>query len=114
MTDKMELLIEILLDRMARDDLRDDAAMDLADYKHKNALDALTQIASDPNEDRMVVNSCAESISEICVGMGYFDEQSFKRLIPFAQKIVFGYIVASKPELISEPLKTELVKKFNH
>src|SRR5271166_3952053 len=107
MKDKMELLIEILLDKTARDDERHDAALDLRKYKHKNALDALIQIASDPNEDIVIVDSSAESIGEICVGMGYFDEQSFKRLVPFAQEIVFGYIEATKPELISEPLKTE-------
>jgi hypothetical protein len=114
MKDRMQLLIEILLDKTARVDERDDAAMDLHTYKDIEALKALTQVASDPNEDDWFLDSCAESIGEICADMNYFDDHSFKKLRPFAQNIVFRIIIARNPELIPEPLRTELAKKFTH
>ncbi len=114
MKDRTKQLIEVLLDRTAREDERDDAAMDLGDYKDLRALDALVKIASDPKEDEMVVDSCAESIGEICVALKYFDEESFKKMVPFAQRIVFGIIMARNPELIKGPLKSELAKKFDN
>jgi hypothetical protein len=113
MKDKVQLLIDILLDKTAREDERGDAAIDLRMYKDVRALEALAQVTSDPNEDIVIVDNCAESIGEICVGMDLFNENSFRKMIPFAQKIVFGFIMYHKPELINETLRIELAKKFN-
>jgi hypothetical protein len=114
MKDQVQLLIDILLDKTAREDERDDAAIDLRVHKDVRALDALTKIASDPNEDDVIIDSCAESIGEICVAMNLFNENSFRKMVPFAQKIVFGFIMAHSPKLINQPLKKELVKEFDH
>jgi hypothetical protein len=113
MKDQVQLLIDVLLDKTAREDERGDAAIDLRTYKDVRALEALTKIASDPNEDDVIVDNCAESVGEICVAMNIFDENSFRRMIPFAQKIVFGFITAHRPELISQSLRAELAKEFN-
>jgi hypothetical protein len=110
--DQVQLLVEILLDKTAREDERDDAAIDLRAYKDKRALEALIMIASDPNEDDVMVDTCAESIGEILIGMEYFDEISFKKMVPFAQKIVFGFIVSHKPEIIPKYLRDELFNKL--
>jgi hypothetical protein len=113
MKDNVQLLIDILLDKTAREDERDDAAIDLRIYKDVRALKALIEIASDPNEDDTIVNNCAESIGEICVAMHLFSEDSFNKMIPFAQKIVFNFIMAYKPELIHQPMRTKFIKEFN-
>ena len=82
MKDQVQLLIDILLDKTAREDERGDAAIDLRAHKDIRALDALTKIVSDPNEDDVIVDNCAESIGEICFAMSFFDENSFKKMIP--------------------------------
>lgn len=105
-------LIDILLDKTAREDERDDAAIDLREYKNLYVLEALVKVASDPLEDITMIDKCAESIGEICVAMHYFDEEFFKKLIPFAQMIVFGFIMSHKPTIIKQPLRSELIKKF--
>ncbi len=105
MNDRVQLLIDVLLDKTARVDERDDAAIDLQKYKDLRALHALMKIASDPNEDRMIIDSCIESISGLCATMNYFDEESFEKLILYAQKDVFEYIMARNPTLIKPPLR---------
>jgi hypothetical protein len=100
MKNKMQLLIEILLDKNAREDERDDAAIDLRLYKDIRALEALTKVASDPTENTILIDGCAESIGEICVGLNFFDEESFGKLHPLAQDRVFHYINHHKPTLI--------------
>ena len=113
MKDQAQLLIDVLLDKSAREDERDDAAIDLRRFKELRVLDALIKIASDPNEGDVIVDNCAESIGEICIGMNRFDYNAFRKLVPFAQKIVFGFIVSHNPELINQSLKNDLAKEFN-
>ena len=62
MKDQVQLLIDVLLDKTAREDERGDAAIDLRVHKDVRALDALTKIASDPNEDDVIIDNCAESL----------------------------------------------------
>lgn len=113
MEDQVQLLIDVLVDKTAREDERGDAAIDLRAHKDIRALDALTKIASDPDEDDVIVDNCAESIGEICVAMNLFDENSFRKMIPFAQKIIFGFIMAHSPNLINQPLRNKLMKEFD-
>ncbi len=113
MKDRLQLLIDILLDKAGREDERDDAAIDLREYVDLRALLALTEIAADPNEDHSMVDNCAESIGEISVGLNQFYESEFRKITPSAQEIVFGFIMAHSPELIKPSLKTEFSKKFN-
>lgn len=110
MKDRVKLLINILFDKTAEEAERGDAAIDLRSYKDIRALEALTAIASDPGEDDVIVDNCAESIGEICVAMNIFNENSFRNMIPFAQKIVFGFIMAHKPELINVTLRNEYAR----
>lgn len=113
MKDQAQLLIDILLDKTAREDERGDAAIDLRTHKDVRVLKALTEIVSDPKEDAVIVDNCAESIGEICVAMGIFDENLFKKMTDFAQKKVIGFIIAHKPELINPALRDEFIKKLN-
>ena len=50
MFDKVDFHVNILLDVRAREDERDDAAMDLGQFNDDRVLTALLQIASNPNE----------------------------------------------------------------
>src|ERR1700679_663894 len=100
MKDQVEPLIDVLLDKSAREDERSDAAIDLRKYKDFRAVEALTKIASDPNEYALVIDNCAESIAEICIGMNKFDENLFEKMVPYAQIIVFRCIMARNPEII--------------
>lgn len=109
MKDQVQLLIDILLDKTAEEAERGDAAIDLRAYKDVRALKALIAIASDPAEDDVIVDNCAESVGEICVAMNIFNENSFRNMIPFAQKIVFCFIMAHKPELINQSLRNEFL-----
>jgi len=113
MKDQAQLLIDILLDKSAREDERGDAAIDLREYKDLRVLEALTKIASDPSEDDVIVDNCAESIGGICIEMNQFNETIFRRMIPFAQKIVFGFIMTHNPELIKQPLRNELANELS-
>ncbi|HAB99541.1 MAG TPA: hypothetical protein DCE71_06955 [Parachlamydiales bacterium] len=108
----MRLLIDILLDKTAREDERSDAAIDLRMYYDLEALNALAKIASDPSEDDLILDNCAESIGEICIGMNYFSEDLFRKMTTFAQRIVFNSIVCRNPEILDERLRNELGKKF--
>jgi hypothetical protein len=112
MKDQVQLLIKILFDETSREDERDDTAIDLRAYKDIRALETLAKIASDPNEDDMIIDTCAESLAEICVAMNLFHEHLFRKMLPFAQRIVFGFVMAKKPELINQSLKNELIKKY--
>lgn len=58
-------LIDVLLDRSARWDERDDAAMDLSDADEPAALDALTRVGCDAAEDDTLLESVGEAIAEI-------------------------------------------------
>jgi hypothetical protein len=109
MMDNSQQLINILFDQSAREDERDDAAIDLRKYPSQKALDALIKITSNPNEDFFILDSSIESIGEIFIKLNYFDEESFRKMIPEAQKSVFNIIMTRNPKLISQTLKDEFM-----
>ncbi len=55
MKDRTQLLIDILLDKSAREDERSDAAIDLREYKDLRALTALVTAAARPDEEDDIV-----------------------------------------------------------
>jgi hypothetical protein len=101
MLDKVDLLINILLDDTAREDEKDDAAMDLGKYDDDRALVALSQVGSNPNEDAMVQDSCGESIAEILVTRGRYNKDMIDKLTPVAKDAAYSYIKATKPEWLN-------------
>ena len=98
---KIELLIEILLDPSASIAERDDAAMDLSDYNCDLALNTLVQVAKNINEDTIILNSCGESIASIWVKRGVFDEKTYYILSNTARFGVYNYIESENPEWVS-------------
>lgn len=109
--DNVQLLVEILFDKTAREDERDDAAMYLGRYPSKKALNALLEVVSDPKEDFIIVDSAIESFAEICIKLNSFDESALKKMPPFAQRTVFEFIMDRNPSLISHELKEEFKQK---
>jgi hypothetical protein len=85
MGDKAEGLIEVLLDKTARLDERDDAAMDLADFDGAKIIAALAIVGSDEAEDDLVLASCGGALAEIWNRRGSVDENVLQRLAPAAR-----------------------------
>lgn len=98
MTDRIDLLTEILNDVTAREDERDDAAMDLGDYDDGRALSALLEFISNPKNDEMILDSCYDSIAQILTRRTAFDLNLYQKLDPPTQKSIKTYIKNVKPE----------------
>jgi hypothetical protein len=96
-----EGLMAVLLDRSARADERDDAAMDLGTFDEPEALRALLQVGSDPNEDPDLLVSVGESIGEIWARQGAYDEAQLCSLLPAAREIVKVTLKERAPHLIT-------------
>ena len=69
-TDRVTLLVRLLMDRSARLDERDDAAIDLGDSDDARAIDALLEVGSDPNENDGISAKCGESLAHIAARGG--------------------------------------------
>jgi len=100
MVDRVALLIDVLFDPTAREDEKDDAAMDLGDYNDNRALHALLKIASNFNETDIVLQSAGESIGRIWVKQNQFDIEEYKKLHPDAQSEIYAVIQVNKPEWV--------------
>ncbi|MCH9611266.1 MAG: hypothetical protein S4CHLAM81_12040 [Chlamydiales bacterium] len=98
MNTQMAALIEVLLDTSAREDERDDAAMDLADFDDSKALEALCFIGSNPQENQTVLDSCGTSIGEILMRQTKHDLEILKKLAPIAKSSALAYINAQMNE----------------
>jgi hypothetical protein len=58
-------LIEVLLDRSAALEERDDAAMDLADYGSTETVAALLQVGCDAGEPELILESVGETLGAL-------------------------------------------------
>jgi|ERR1700722_12790756 len=101
--DKVDLLVEVLLDVNARIDERDDAAMDLGEeFDDEVVLNALIQVAIDPGEIDMILNSCGESIGKIWIKKNYFDEKIYKNLTKDARDGIYCVVKYRKPAWVKK------------
>jgi len=75
-------LIQILRDRSARVDERDDAAIDLGGSDDGGALAALLEIGVQSDDDDMVLGSIGESMAQIAIRTGKFESSWLARLSP--------------------------------
>lgn len=98
MMDKVERLINILLDNTARENERDDAAMDLGMFNDDRALAALLQVASNPHENKMILDSCGVSIGEILIKKEQYDLAVLDQLAPIAKEAAYFFIEEAKSE----------------
>ncbi len=86
--DKVDGLVEVLLDVNARVDETDDAAMYLGKYDDDRALNALLSIVLDPREEPFIMDACGESIAQIWTKRNYFNIDLYKKMAPAAQQEV--------------------------
>ena len=100
--DRIDLLVEILLDKTASIAERDDAAIDLRGYNDDRALLALIKIVTDEHEEQFIFDNCGESIATIWVKRDYFDTNLYKKMVPDAQYELYGYVQGSRPEWIEK------------
>ena len=91
-------LITVLLDNSARDDERDDAAMDLSRYGSHETIEALIRVANDENNPEIVRASCGESLAEIWLRKNEFQVKELIRLKGVANKEATALLQAKKPE----------------
>lgn len=88
MSDEVDLLIQILFDVTAREDEKHDAIMDIGKFDDDRALNALLQIAENPNENTTILDACGESIVQIWIKRNQFDIKAYKNFQPCAQNAV--------------------------
>ncbi len=98
MPDRVDLLVDILFDNTAREDERHDAAMDLGSFNDNRALNALVIIASNPNEDNIILDACGESIAEILVKQNEFRKDIIDKLAPVARETAEAVIKTYRSE----------------
>ena len=98
--DKIDGLIQVLLDNNARIDERDDAAMYLRKYDDDRALNALMSVVLNPIEEPFIMDVCGGAIAEMWVKRNYFDPNLYKKMNPDARHELYGYISGMKPEWI--------------
>jgi len=100
MKDTVDLLIDLLNDPTAREDERDDAAMDLGSSEDEKALDALIEIGSNFDENETVLDSCGESIAKILVKKNFFNKDILNTLAHAAKAAAFAFLKEEQPEWI--------------
>jgi hypothetical protein len=101
MTDQVGLLIEILLDRNARADERDDAASYLGQYPEQRVVDALAVVASSSEEDEVLVATAGESIAEIWERLDRIQPEILAALAPPARREVEALLRTRAPHLLT-------------
>ncbi len=100
MKSKIDDLIQILCNSKASIAERDDAAMDLAEYRDDRAINALLQTSKNKDEDELILNSCGESLGSIWVQMNIFDYKIFRNLPGTVKHGVYFVVKARKPEWV--------------
>lgn len=102
MFDKKNLLIGILLDKTASDYERDDAAMYLAKYNDDSVTKALLIIASNPNDNETVLETCGETLGLIWLDQNMFNKKAYDLLTRIARHGAYTFIKANKPEWVKQ------------
>jgi len=100
---RKKALIQLLIDQYALDADRDDAAMDLGEeFDDDSVLDALIQVANNPDEIDMISSSCGEAIGKIWARRSCFDEDKYRALPAIPRYGAYVVIKSKKPEWIQK------------
>ena len=97
-----EILIELLLDKFARVDERDDAAISLMDFPSRATLKALYEVGSDTKEDYIILASCGEAIAQIMLALDQLYPEYLEELSPTSFDEAISLIKEMKPEWLSK------------
>jgi hypothetical protein len=99
--DKIEKLTDIILDKTARADEKDDAIVLLGSMNDKRALNVLVDIGRNEESDYMLKASAGESIARIMISTNVFDEKSVLPLTKVSLNELTNLITAQKPEWLN-------------
>jgi hypothetical protein len=100
---RKEILIGLLIDPNVLGADRDDAAMDLGEeFDDETVLNVLIQVAINPKEINMILNSCGEAIGRIWVRKSYFDDGGYRALPGIVRYGIYVVIKSRKPEWIEQ------------
>lgn len=79
---------------------RDDAVIDLGTYEEPEVMATLISVASDVDEDEMIVASAGESIAEVWERQERFDADVLARVLPVARSEIEGWFGSARPDLL--------------
>jgi len=103
MKDRVDYLIDLLLDLDAEIEEQDDAAIDLGYYNDDRALATLEAAAKNPQtNDWCVLQTCGESAARIWVMRDFFNKAAFDSFQTSAKMGALFYIKGFKPEWIEQ------------
>lgn len=100
MSDKIQELIEILLDKSAREDERHDAAMYLFEYDDPEVLNAFFKIGVDKNELHILLEAAGEGIGEIWSRNKQFNSVKLDSLTKVTRDVALEIIKQKNPNLL--------------
>jgi hypothetical protein len=100
-SERAALLISILTDPRAREDERDDAAMDLEFFSGTLVESALAETIRKEEFSSVLAQTCAESLAGIWAREGRIDQDFFDELKGQAKNEVIGILSARAPDLLS-------------
>lgn len=99
-SERVTPLVQLLLDRSATIDARDDAAIDLGAADDPQAIDALLRVGSDPEENELIASSCGESLAHIASRNGEHAKQWLAALAFDAAADFRATLTALRPGLL--------------
>lgn len=102
MKDRIDALVKILFDNNASITERDEAATYLGELYDIRTVNALLSKAEDLTENKLVLNSCGESLGAIWVNQNFFDEKAYRTLSGTARYGVYVVIKSRKPEWVEK------------
>lgn len=110
--DRIQLLVDIILDPNAADHEKDDAAIDLSEFNDDRALNALIKASQNPCEaDLFALENYGETIGTIWVKRNIFDQEVYYSLHSDVRAGICYILQYDKPEWIK---RYQLDKKIKN
>lgn len=100
MEDRIETLLEILFDKSAREDEREDAAMCLYDYDDPKVINAFFKIGQDETELHTLREAVGEGIGEIWARNNIYNLEKLNFLTAISREIAISIIKLKNPKLL--------------
>jgi len=97
--ERTQNLIRLLMDKSARIDERDDAAIDLIESNSGEALAALINVAAREGEPEILQASCGEAIGEIWIKRNVIDIDAYEKLNSATQLEIKHLLMEKSPHL---------------
>lgn len=100
--DRVPALLNLL--KNGDPDEQDDAATDLWEFADERVVEPLAAIALDPQTNIVLAETCAESLADVWVNLGYYDRKLVKKMKSHLRKEVLGTFKSRRPEWHDELL----------